>query len=317
MGRLKTESFEKAGKVELQSDVQSTLSPFEQRLSENLKRVVIKGKKGRGVPLLLTEEVNEAIQLILDTKEAVGAKESEYVFTNANGEPLRGCDCLKTFATSCGAKRPEVITSTNLRKHIATVSQVLNLRKNELDQLAEFLGHDIRVHREFYRLPETCTQVTKISKLLMAAEVGIEQHRGKNLDELDECVSHVCDQEVKSQVMMDEPVGDDPGQAVRESPVLGEESHRKREMGAQSDTPSPKRRKPVRRKWSSGEKAAVWRVCGEHIRRGEVPGISVCSRAIAEEPTLRGMAWRAIKYCCHNIIVGERRSSGCDAVPFE
>ena len=41
------------------------------------------------------------------------------------------------------------------------------------------------VHREFYRLPESCTQVTNISKLLLAAEgESMAKHRGKCLNQL-------------------------------------------------------------------------------------------------------------------------------------
>lgn len=51
-----------------------------------------------------------------------------YVFGKCRKDGfLRGCDCLRTVARKCGAKKPENLTSTRLRKHIATVSQILNL----------------------------------------------------------------------------------------------------------------------------------------------------------------------------------------------
>ena len=43
------------------------------------------------------------------------------------------------------AEKPELLTSTALRKHVAILSQVLNLKDQELDILARFLGHDIRI----------------------------------------------------------------------------------------------------------------------------------------------------------------------------
>lgn len=62
---------------------------------------------------------------------------------------------------------------------------MLNLRDTEMDQLADFLGHDIRVHRKFYRLPEGTLQLAKISKVLMALEQGrVSEFKGKNLDEI-------------------------------------------------------------------------------------------------------------------------------------
>ena len=65
------------------------------------------------------------------------------------------------------------------------MSQVLSLRSDELDLLAGFMGHDIRVHRDFYRLPSSTLQVAKISKLLLAVESGkITSLMGKNLDDI-------------------------------------------------------------------------------------------------------------------------------------
>ena len=61
---------------------------------------------------------------------------------------------MMSFAQKCGAKNPDALKSTKLRKHVATLSTVLNMTETEMDQLANFLGHDLVVHREYYRLPE-------------------------------------------------------------------------------------------------------------------------------------------------------------------
>lgn len=54
-----------------------------------------------------------------------------------------------------------------------------------MDQLATFLGHDIRVHREFYQLPESTLQLAKVSKLLIAMEKGkLSDLQGKGLDDI-------------------------------------------------------------------------------------------------------------------------------------
>lgn len=68
---------------------------------------------------------------------------------------------------------------------MATLSRVLNLNDTEQDLLADFLGHDIRVHRKFYRLPEGTLQLAKISKVLMACEQGrLAEFKGKSLDQI-------------------------------------------------------------------------------------------------------------------------------------
>ncbi|MEQ2221430.1 hypothetical protein ILYODFUR_015854, partial [Ilyodon furcidens] len=83
---------------------------------------------------------------------------------------FRGSDIIREMAQSCAAKHPGALSSTKLRKHMATTSKVLNLTDNEMDDLADFLGHDIRVHCQCYRWPEGTTQLAKISKVLLALE---------------------------------------------------------------------------------------------------------------------------------------------------
>lgn len=60
--------------------------------------------------------------------------------------PVHSHDVLRRYASDCGAKEPQWITSTNRRKHIVIITQLLNLKKHELDIVAGFMGHDVRMH---------------------------------------------------------------------------------------------------------------------------------------------------------------------------
>ncbi|XP_039676096.1 uncharacterized protein LOC120571287 [Perca fluviatilis] len=54
-----------------------------------------------------------------------------------------------------------------------------------MDILANFLGHDIRVHRQYYRLPEGTMQLAKVSKVLIALEQGrLSDFKGMSLDQI-------------------------------------------------------------------------------------------------------------------------------------
>ncbi|XP_033624084.1 uncharacterized protein LOC117287542 [Asterias rubens] len=68
---------------------------------------------------------------------------------------------------------------------LATVSQILALNEHQLETLADFMGHDLRVHREYYQLPDTVQRLTKLSRLFLSLERGnlVSQH-GKSLEEL-------------------------------------------------------------------------------------------------------------------------------------
>ena len=113
--------------------------------------------------MLLTPDMIAAMDLLMKSmKECQVHKENVYMFARPGVlSHYRGSDCFRKYAKQCGAKNPEALTSTRLRKQVATLSTLLNLKENEMDQLATFLGHDIRVHREFYRLPESTLQLAK------------------------------------------------------------------------------------------------------------------------------------------------------------
>lgn len=99
---------------------------------------------------------------------------------------FRADKLLRKYANAAGCQAVATITSTDLRKHVATTVQILNLRENEIDSLAQFMGHDIRVHREYYRLADETMQLAKISKVLLNMEKGnVAQMKGKNFDEID------------------------------------------------------------------------------------------------------------------------------------
>jgi len=107
--------------------------------------------------------------------------DEEYLFARSgnSASPYRGSDCMRNFAHECGAKQPECLTLTNIRKQLATLAQILNLKDNSQDILATFQGHDIRVDREFYRLPTDALQLAKVSKLLHYINKGtIGQFKG-------------------------------------------------------------------------------------------------------------------------------------------
>lgn len=185
--KLLVETFQNRNTGALNSDVMQGLSKLEQDLSEKFTRLEIRGKRGRKVPVLLTDRMCSSVDLLIKTRSCVGVPlDNPYIFANREGDGfIRGSDCLRKSANASHAKFPELLTSTKLRKQVATLCQIMNLKKNEMDQVAKFLGHDIRVHREYYRLSENTIQLTKMSKLLLAIEQGTSSYKGKSLDEID------------------------------------------------------------------------------------------------------------------------------------
>ena len=188
--KLELAHVEKLSKSRPDKTIQDSLSSFEQKLCQFYKRVEIRGKRGRKVPMIVDKELEAAIKKIVELREAVGVNpNNKYVFavpTLGSLQFIRGNDALRKHVRMCQLECPEAITSTKLRKHIATLSQLLNLKDRELEMLAAFLGHDIKVHREYYRLPEDTLQIAKCGKLLMLMDKGnINDFAGKTLDEIE------------------------------------------------------------------------------------------------------------------------------------
>ncbi|KAM9765903.1 uncharacterized protein ACNS7B_003023 isoform 2-T2 [Menidia menidia] len=188
--RLTMETYIKADTGPVNKDIYETLSPVEQQMSHRLTRVVTRGKRGRKVPILLTERTKTSLDFLIEMRSEVGVlDENPYVFARIGTTTnIRGCDCLRKFAEDSKASNPELLRSTKLRKHVATLCQLLDLNNQELEQLARFMGHDIRVHCDYYRQTDKTFQVAKIGKLLFALESGAGALKGKDFKTLDSVV---------------------------------------------------------------------------------------------------------------------------------
>jgi len=196
VSKMTIQEYEQKTIISLSSDAMEALSPIEQSLCKMFVRVEVRGKRDRTVPVLLLPKMQASIDQLMKTRSAAGIRNSNnYVFAYSNSENfLRGSDALRNSAKLCGAKNPLSLRSTNLRKHVATLSQVLNLKENELDMLAQYMGHDIRVHRQFYRLPNDVLQTSKLAKRFLLMDSGqLPSQKGKSLDELIVDVSPDCD----------------------------------------------------------------------------------------------------------------------------
>ncbi|KAK0136275.1 hypothetical protein N1851_027825 [Merluccius polli] len=185
LARMTANIFEDRDVSQLNDDISTGLTEVEKRLCKQFARVELRGKKGRKVAVILTPDMTANLSLLISKRKECGVTENNnYLFAiPCSDGHYRGQ--FGQFANACGAEDPQNLRSTNLRKQIATISQVMNLKDNELDQLADFLGHDIRVHREYNRLPQSTIQLAKISKLLMAMEKGnVKDIQGTSLDEI-------------------------------------------------------------------------------------------------------------------------------------
>ncbi|XP_054873571.1 zinc finger MYM-type protein 4-like isoform X3 [Amphiprion ocellaris] len=169
------------------SDVALGLSKFEQKLCIHFQSIEIKGKGNRKVAILLTPDMLSSMEGLVAHRQTCGVPhDNPYFFARSEANThLRGSDAIRQMTKESGAKCPETLSSTKLRKQVSTLSTVLNLKDNEMDTLANFLGHDMR-DREYYRCPEGTVELAKVSKMLIASEQGrLSDFTGMSLDEIE------------------------------------------------------------------------------------------------------------------------------------
>ncbi|XP_041917916.1 uncharacterized protein LOC121682003 isoform X2 [Alosa sapidissima] len=329
--------------VPLHADVAEALTALEKKLCEHFKRIEIRGKRDRKVPLLLTPAMQASMELLVKTRASCEVLENNiYFFARPRQETfIRGYKCIHQFAKECQAKYPERLSSTKLRKHVSTLSKVLNLKDTEMDQLADFLGHNIAVHRKFYRLPEGTLQLAKVSKVLMAMERGcLMDYKGKNLDEIeidpnetipeesDHSESELTDEELsppstsylpsaakkrtskKKHCMQSQDESEDPGSATKKRTSKMKSQSKCDEMNSDVPDAASKTSCRKRRPWSQEEICAVEKTLMKFITTGRTPGKADCVSCINSAPeALKFRDWMSVKFYVKNRCVSYQRTT--------
>ena len=191
--------------------IQETLTPIEKHLSENYHYMSTIGKRNRKVPILYPDLIVNALNTLVHNRPNFGILSSNtYLFPNSAGNFIRGSDCLRELVEQCHLKhtlkKPFLIRSTLLRKHVSTIAQILVLSADEKGHLSNHLGHSDEVHRQFYKQQESAIEKTQISKILGLINTGsIVRFKDKSLDDvtLDDVIIAATDG------VTNEPIDDD------------------------------------------------------------------------------------------------------------
>ncbi|XP_056448662.1 uncharacterized protein LOC130384480 isoform X1 [Gadus chalcogrammus] len=322
VSKMLLKSFLERDNTKPHEDVAMGLSKTEQRLCNYFCRVEMMEKGGRKVAVLLTPSMVDALSLLASNRTESGVCATNLsLFARPKAmSHYRGHDCLRVHASQCGAKHPEHLRSTQLRKHVATLSRVLNLKNNELDQVADFSGNDIRVHRDFYRLPVPTTQLAKISKLLLSMEKGhLSGMQGKSLDEIeidDEMVLSDAEANDDGSKYDSSDTADLPSECVTSEPVetaswstITEQLHDTKYIGKDSGKEHGSRR-AKKKVWSKVEVAAVMRHFKDPIRKGIPASINECRHCKqAEGPALTHRTLQNIRDFVRNRGIAAKRQA--------
>lgn len=169
------------------NDMYKALSARAKEIAKRYVRFTLRGKLGRTVPVLLTAELRDFIEMILKYRKAAKvSSKNPYLFGLSSFKKdkhrqLLACDLLRQYAIESGAENPETIRATELRKHVATICVNYNLSENEISTLANFMGHADKIHLTHYRQPIIEKDILEISQYLEAAQ-GADRNESDSND---------------------------------------------------------------------------------------------------------------------------------------
>ena len=167
-------------------DINSIEDPMERLLAQRLKLTYSKRKRKKCVPTLFTDEVNKGPNILVKNRSVVRvSNDNIYLFPcikRNSKNHIRGWEVVHDIGSKASLKKSNLITSTKIRKHMATVLQLLDMNNAELDWVTEHLGHTQDVHREWYRQEASTIELTKVDKLLMAKDNNVNFKNKKITD---------------------------------------------------------------------------------------------------------------------------------------
>ena len=277
-------------------EIMDSLCEVEKKLVHHFKRIEIRGKFNRRVPILLTKSMIDKINKLLELRQLLNI-ESQYLFASPQGDrPYRGTDVIRDLAQEAGIQNLNLFTCTSLRKQVATLAQTMEITETQQDQLASFLGHDFYVHRKFYRLPLNIVEKTKVAQILMKAnnetfeqeQTGVKtiSNGAKQIEEEKFNCHLKSSPSCKISVNCDESRDNYPDST---SDMIGKTKEKFKNKGKW-------------KKWTDEEQNAVSKHFNANFLMGKAPGKNEIIIVLEKEQILKGRSWSQIKHFILNRI---------------
>lgn len=169
---------------ETNPDGYSKLSKESKEYVQKYSRILIRGKRNRTVPILLTGELRNCIKILIQfRKNASIRQKNPYLFALPYSQYgfISACEILRKFSHECNAEDPETLRGTLFRKQLATTCIMFDLKEYEVGDLAKFMGHDDKIHKDHYRQPVLERDLINVAKLLEKAQGIYEGNDSSNV----------------------------------------------------------------------------------------------------------------------------------------
>ncbi|KAK9882911.1 hypothetical protein WA026_023711 [Henosepilachna vigintioctopunctata] len=237
--------------------------------NENYVRFLIRGKRGRGVPVLVDKYKLTCLKTFLKYRRKAGVpQKNPYLFgiEGANDtQHLEAGDYYINMHIYVVQKNPERLKGTELRKHFATKCSTMDLEDIEVKDIADYMGHHRNIHLEHYRMPIVSKDI-RMSRLLEKAQ-GVENgNKSKN----------ICSER----------------DSLQFSDEKNEDSFSSNTAEASYSTPKSKGK---RKSWGAKEKQDVSKHAELYLKHFESPTISFCASIVDKCPSLKNRTPKSVK----------------------
>lgn len=137
----------------------------------------VPGKNARKVLCLLTKLMKKAVDCLLASCNDVGVSDdNDLLFARPFcSSPYDGTKIIDEIKSKYKLKKPQHFTATGLRHHAARVSQLMEGDDTYTENLATFLGHDLAVHKQNYKMPLPMIQKGQVGHKLLQMTVTNNQ----------------------------------------------------------------------------------------------------------------------------------------------
>ncbi|XP_052264132.1 uncharacterized protein LOC127867138 isoform X19 [Dreissena polymorpha] len=326
-------------------EFRASLSDTEREFAKRMDMLEVRGKSKKNVTacILLTPDVKSAINVLVETRSSSLVsvpRDNPYLFSRLNAlTPLSGSRAMHELVRECpGLQRPERITTTLLRKYIATVSQILDMTHGELKLLAKHLGHDVKTHKEYYQLSSSTMELSKVALMLYAVENGkVNEWKGRQMKDIvvEDLPLPIEDEDGHQEESMSTADSEEPGSLTHDRREPSEEpaslTHDRREPSEEPASlthesmstaasegpaslthdemrqPNPQgtgTRKGMKRKWASEENICFMNFFRDELREKIMPS---GSKIMGSLKILTGRTVAQIRARVHNIIMKKQK----------
>ncbi|XP_037025624.1 uncharacterized protein LOC119067001 [Bradysia coprophila] len=173
---IKLIDFENRRSIDENTELFQSLSEDAKQIARKYRRILIRGKRTRPVAALLKPDVERCVELIVKHRNQAGiASHNPFLFAMPTCAEYQikvvdAVRAIRTFSDMCGAVNPERLRGTTIRKNMASVCISFELNDNAVAEIADYMGHHEKIHREYYRKNPIQNEFVKISQMLEKAQ---------------------------------------------------------------------------------------------------------------------------------------------------